>query len=854
MTINPSAIPVEIRTLPRWIRWRSVPDDPKPRKVPVRPSSPGNASTTDPETWGTFDEALSHVGEDNTAGLGFVFSKDDRIVGVDLDDCLTDGSLSEKASDLVARFGTYVEKSPSGRGIHLIGHGSLNGHRGLNRKKESGIEVYDSGRYFTMTGEALPDTLLVIAECQSAIDALVAELEPPPRPTLVRPSPAVEDFPLSDRIKRASAYLAKISPSVAGQAGDAQAFEAAAAIIRGFALPEDVGFDLLWTEWNPICVPPWTEQRIRHKARQGFEADRPLGYLLGEPTPRGLVRLAGRVLTGATAGAPAQTPPPVDEAFHLTDYGNAERFVKRHGAVTRYCFLWDQWLIWDGRRWAPDVKEAALELAKDTVRSIYDEIAVAGDSEERKALFRHAQRSESDARLRAVLSVARSEAGLPVLPDQLDADPWLLNLENGILDLRTGKLEPHDQGRLMAKLLPVTYDASADAPIWLSFLDRVMGGKADLIEFLQRAVGYSLTGNTREQCLFVLHGTGSNGKSSFLDTARAFLGEYAEQADPKTFEVKKSDTVSNDIARLKGARLVAASETESGGRLAESLVKQMTGGEPLTARFLHREFFTFRPEFKVWLATNHKPVIRGADNAIWRRIRLVPFDVVIPPEERDKDLLQKLRGELPGILAWAVRGCLAWQRDGLREPESVLSATAEYRAEMDVLGEFFEERCHFDGRSWAFSSELYKEYLGWSEGSKEYQMSRRTFGMSLTERGLRRKQDGYGRQIWIGIGLGANQQQNLDGTADTADVRQIGIYPPRSSLMCVNPDSSAVSAVSAISTEQSASYGTADRKNPSAVSAVSAVSHAPFTCPSCGSHSARSSKSGKPICTTCFGG
>lgn len=474
---------------------------------------------------------------------------------------------------------------------------------------------------------------------------------------------------------------------------------------------------------------------------------------------------------------------------HLTDLGNAERFADQHRADVRYAFGWDAWLGWDGRRWLRDSAEESVCRAKLTVRSIYREAEQAADSRYAAELAKHAQKSESEGRIRALLSLARSEAGVPVLPESLDADAWVLNVANGVLDLRSGALNPHDRLALHTKLCPTEYAVDAPCTAWDVFLERVIPDP-ELRGFLQRAVGYSLTGDTREQCLFVLHGLGSNGKSTFLDTVRELLGDYAEQTRPETFQIRKDDQASNDIARLKGARLVAASETESGARLAESLVKQMTGGEPLTARFLHREFFTFRPSFKVFLATNHKPVIRGTDHAIWRRVKLIPWDVTIPVEERDQSLPTRLRAELPGILAWAVRGCLEWQRGGLRVPAAVDNATAEYREEMDRLGGFFLEQCHFDRRSKASATELYREYKRWCEAANDDPISQRAFGMSLGERGLKSAMDGYGRKYWKGIGLGRK------GTEDTDHTDRLLPFSPKNTPHVRDYPSSSVSSVS----------------------------------------------------------
>ena len=405
--------------------------------------------------------------------------------------------------------------------------------------------------------------------------------------------------------------------------------------------------------------------------------------------------------------------------------------------------------MWDGKRWIKDDTGEVYRLAKETVASIYREAAAAPDEETRKALAKHALRSESGAKIREMIYLARPE--VPVMPEDLDASADLLNTENGTVDLRSGELREHRREDLITKIAPVAYRPGAAAPAWEAFLERVLPN-AELRAFVQRASGYSATGDTSEQCMFINHGAGANGKSTFQEAIATALGDYAMRAPTEMLLTKRSGGVPNDVARLKGARFVAASETEEGRRLAESLVKDLTGQDTITARFMRGEFFDFRPTHKLWLSTNHKPEIRGTDNAIWRRIRLIPWSVTIPAAEQDKKLPEKLHGELPGVLAWIVRGGLEWRRGGLRAPEEVRWATVEYRTEMDVLAAFLDECCILRSDAMAFAKALYTAYKEWCEANGEHAEKQRRFGMRLTERGLRREKVG-GLFRWYGIGL-----------------------------------------------------------------------------------------------------
>jgi putative DNA primase/helicase len=436
--------------------------------------------------------------------------------------------------------------------------------------------------------------------------------------------------------------------------------------------------------------------------------------------------------------------------FNLTDLGNSERFVADHGQDVRYCYPWGKWLVWTGARWEADDSGKVHRLAKETVRGIYQEAAEAESESQRKELARHATRSEAEARIRAMLELAKSEVS--VSTDDLDRDPWLLNVLNGTVDLhQSGELMEHRREDLITKLAPIEYDPEARAATWEAFLRRVLP-KEEVREFVRRAAGYSLTGDTSEQCMFINHGGGNNGKSTFQETIAAALGDYAMRAPTEMLLARRAGGIPNDVARLKGGRFVMSSETEEGRRLAESLVKDLTGQDTISARFMRAEWFDFTPTHKLWLSTNHKPEIRGTDNAIWRRIRLVPWTVAIPPAEQDKKLLAKLRKELPGILAWAVRGCLKWQREGLAEPEEVRSATAAYRSEMDVLAAFIEDRCVVGRGLEAQATPLYNAYREWAESAGEKAEKQRGFGMRLTERGFAREKRG-GTYRWLGIGL-----------------------------------------------------------------------------------------------------
>jgi putative DNA primase/helicase len=354
-----------------------------------------------------------------------------------------------------------------------------------------------------------------------------------------------------------------------------------------------------------------------------------------------------------------------------------------------------------------------------------------------------------------MLSLAQSEPGIPILPEDMDKDPWVLNVANGTIDLKTGCIKAHRRENLITKLASVEYWPDAECPFWLEHLEKIFQGNVGLISFLGLGIGYSLTGITDERVMFISHGTGANGKTTTHEVIAQILGDYAVRTPTESILIKRDPGIPNDLAKLKGARFVYCSEVEEGKRMAESLIKDLTGNDTISARFMRGEWFTFQPSCKLWIATNHKPGIRGTENAIWDRIRLIPFNVSIPQCDRipRSRMMERLTPEFPGILAWAVQGCKEWIQFGLQTPDEVKEATEGYRGEMDVVGEFIDERCIISKMATASAKDLYESYVKWAEGSGERPVPQRTFGLRLTERGFYNERTTRGRHRWVGIGV-----------------------------------------------------------------------------------------------------
>ena len=380
--------------------------------------------------------------------------------------------------------------------------------------------------------------------------------------------------------------------------------------------------------------------------------------------------------------------------FPLTDLGNAERLVARHGADLRYVRQWGE-MVWDGKRWTLDTTGEFTRRAKDTVRAMVAEAGALPDHE-RQALIKHSLASESTRAIAAMQELAKTERAIAATPEMFDRDPFLINVANGTLDLRTQQLREHRRNDLITKFAPVAFDPDAKCPRWERFLDDVMDGREEMVAFLKRAIGYALTGDTREQKFLFLYGRGGNGKGALTRTIEKMLGDYYRQASFVSFlETRRNaGAATPDLARLIGARCVAASESNGVQRLDEGLIKTLVGEDTMPVRLLYREQFDFRATFKLLLIANEKPTIRGTDNGIWRRLLLVPFTVTIPEDRVDHTLEPTLQGEeLAGVFRWAVEGCAQWLERGLAAPGAVRAATATYRTEQDVFSAFLEEHC-----------------------------------------------------------------------------------------------------------------------------------------------------------------
>lgn len=776
------AIPTELKAPSQWVAFRYEWDERKDdwNKAPRTPRTGRLASTTNPATWGTFDEARAAAERGDFDGIGFVFTANDPYAGIDLDHCRDPqtGILQQWARQIVEDIPGYWEVSPRSEGIKAIVKATMAPN---SKHKTPSVEQYDQGRYFTLTGHRLPDTVGTIMERQVEFDTLYRKTFPDINTERKDPKGASKTTTLDDHsiIDRAMAASngAKFARLWRGDTTDYSGDESAAdlslcSLIAFWTGPDPSRIDSLFRQ-SGLMREKWDSQRP-----QGTYGSMTINRALSERTQfyTPLYTPPLRLVGSGTSSKDKDDHtdgnlPTEDDAIHFTDMWNAQRLVMEHGGNFRWCKSLGSWLVWDGARWVTDDTYGIMRYAKLTTRFMLAEAAKAPTDERMKALGKHALKSQSESRLNAMINLAKSEPGIAAVPEAFDADPWLLNVRNGTVDLRTGKCRDHRHEDLLTKIAPVVYDQHATCPTFLRFLRDIMKGRDELVDFMQHAIGYTLVGTTREQVMLILHGGGANGKSTLIETLIALLGDYARSMPSDALMVKRGDDgPKNEIARLRGVRLAAAVESDEGRRFSEAFVKQITGSDTVTVRHLYNDFFDMRPEFTVWLSTNHKPQIKNTDHGIWRRIRLVPFDVTFKDKasidagdegvlHKDEYMLERLREELPGILNWVIAGCMAWQRDGLPVPAPVIQATEGYRAEMDLVAAWVADCCVEIPTVECKAVDLHKSYAAWCEENGERSMSARALGPRLNERGVTPKRGAKGVRMWCGIGLRADTSQ-----------------------------------------------------------------------------------------------
>lgn len=740
------AIPDELRKLHQWGNYHRiwVPKRNKYTKIPIDPWNGKDGKSNDSSTWSDFDTAMRALDKyPQSDGLAFYFAN--GYVGLDIDhiadelEKVQEGdndpeNYVNKVRELTQQ--TYMEVSMSGEGIHCIFKGKIPG----DRRRKANVEMYQSGRFFALTGNAIFEDH---PQVSSLDDEEMSDLY-----NHYFHSDKVASFPVSSAVNITSNDLTE--DEVIHRAENSRTGMRFKLFMNGgweefypsqseadLAFANDLAF---WTGRNFSMM----DSIFRRSSLMRDKYDEKHGK-----TTYGIALLNKAINETHDVFNPKDKPVfNYDMSFlekdrekpkpprTWDDTGNALRFLDRYGDSVKYSYVDKTWYFYNGNYWEPDHQGLIEKLADKTVKAMDNEkLHIWPGTEEDKAIEKWEKFKASSRNNRSKKNMIEEvKHHIPVLHGDFDKEHMLLNTISGYVDLNSGVLKDHDRKKMFSQMTNVEYTDHIDAPEWDKFLHQIFDDNEELIHYIQKAVGYSSTGSTKEQVMFILYGNGRNGKSIFINTIADVLGSYAKTMNVSSIMVHNNNSANSDIARLEGARLVISSEANEGSRLDEGLVKQMTGGDKMVARHLYASEFEFTPEFKLWMATNHKPLIRGTDDGMWRRIMLIPFPVQIPADKVDKELKYKLEREGSGILNWIVQGAMMWQSEGLNPPQIVTNASKEYRDEMDVISFFVSECCEIGDGYQAPAGELFETYKNWAEDSSEYSMRKQKFGREMKKK------------------------------------------------------------------------------------------------------------------------
>ena len=741
MTTYLSNIPDELKQLNNWCVWKFENRNGKRTKIPFNAATGEFAKSNDKSTWSSYETAVNAEGVD---GIGFFFEP--PYLGIDIDDIDDDlhrfkqgDKLDNIVSEFNEAFKSYTEVSPSGNGLHIIVKGKIPG----SRRRKGNIEMYDSGRFFTMTGKNIGKYKDVTEVSEQVFKTIYNKYLPDNTikyPTTNNYQENIHNLSEIDVIneiynsKQAKLFDDLMKGNYEPYYTSHSEADMALANILAFWCAKDYSqMDSIFRQSN-LYRDKWDEKRKNstYGEQTLFKAINEVNniYTPKQEREENPLRYALSHIFDAEKK---------DKEYPIRSYddtGNADRFIDRYGHLYKHSYITNKFYIYDGQKWKVDDRGAIRKLIDEMIESIKNEKVLHSEDvteeEAREAFQKYYKKTRGTQSKKNIMNELMHRK--TVTPDEFDKDDMLLNVANGYIDLTSRELYKHDINKMFSQIANTDYSEKMQPAVWLDFLNDIFAGNKAVIRYIQKALGYSLTGSTREQVMFILFGKGRNGKSIFVETIAEILGDYSNNMQAKSLMVKKNDNVNTDIARLSKARFVTSSEPNEGFRFDEGLIKQITGGDKVTARFLYAEEFEYTPKFKIWVSTNHKPIIRGTDDGIWRRLVLIPFDVQIPEEKVDKDLKYKLLREAPAILNWMAEGAYMWMREGLELPEKLKASSKAYRTEMDVIEQFIEDECKRvdDGRVKA--NELYSVYKNWANENNAYKMSNKDFGQKMKEK------------------------------------------------------------------------------------------------------------------------
>jgi len=755
-------IPLSLRSTPQWVAWRYITRDGKQTKAPVSPHDGSLADSTSPKTWGTFDDAVEACqGDSSLAGVGFVFTADDPYCGVDLDDSIdADGNIKPWAVDLLAKLDSYAEISPSNRGLKVFIKANKPGKRCRKAYHDGGIEIYDRDRFFTVTGERLPNYPSDINLRQQSLELVYASVFGGDKPGAAVSSNSGPSSPTDDRASVALSdseiiELACMKPRTGdkfrslwdGNWNDHynSASEADSSVVFTLAYytKDAAQIDRIFRQ-SKLMRAKW-DQLHGSETYGATTISKALSKVTKQYTPKKKRPNSQRSQPPANLGFPKAA---IDWDFKSdqTENAMAVEFIDGNQAKLRYVPSWKKWLAWDGKRWKVDIDQSrTTRLARRLVRNYWDRLLAIQLEKQQKEWADFCRWANRKTTIENFVSLARCDARTTIDHELLNQNTYFLNLQNGTLDLSTWEFRDHRQTDSITQIANVAYDPKAECPNWRAFIDLIFGSDDEAKRYIQALLGYSCSGDVGEHILPICYGSGANGKSTLWNAIVELLGDYAMLAPSKLLlgTTNEHDTV---IASLYQRRLVAISEPDEGSKLREARVKELTGDEQITARRMREDYWSFRRTHKFWLSTNHLPQINGTDEGIWRRIKLIPFRVDLRKvTEPIPDYHKLLVGEEgPGILNWLLDGFKDWRANGFIEPQSVVSETQTYRGKSDEIGRFIDDCCNVSPELVVVSSDLYHAYRQWGGEQSQTRFStamqarfvcaKRTFGRLRNKR------------------------------------------------------------------------------------------------------------------------
>ena len=745
-------IPNELKQLNNWCVWVYQEREGKKTKVPVNPVDGELAKSNDPSTWSDYDTAVHVYDTTNANGIGFSFTP--PYVGIDIDDIADEVErykLGDYDTNIVFEFyetfKSYGELSPSGTGFHIITKGKIPG----TRRRKDNVEMYDSGRFFTVTGKTLGKYDEVTEVTPGNFERIYRKYLPDNVQKL-----NYNDHGISHNLSD-SEVIAKALNSK--QADKFRMFLNGGWETQFSSQSEaDMAFANMLAFW---CARDYIQMDsiFRRSSLMREKWDMKRGKTTyGEATLYKAINETAEVYTPTNKREPlkydlsfldkGKTTEEVKElpARSWDDTGNAQRFMDNFGDLVKYSYGSKTFYVYDGQKWHADDMGFVNRLIDTTIENMkFEKVSIPeGEDDEEAAIEAFKKHIKYSRSTRSKKNIQEELKHLTAVPmDAFDKDNMSFNVQNGYIDLSSGTLMQHDKDKLFSKIANVEYSNKMRPDAWIDFLNDIFDGDQELIRYIQKALGYSLTGSAEEQIMFILLGNGRNGKSLFVNTIAEILGDYSKNTQAETLMEKKGERINNDVARLNDARFVTSTEPNQGFVFDEGLVKQMTGDDKVSARFLHQEFFEFEVKFKIWLATNHRPIVKGTDDGIWRRLITIPFDVQIPTHKVDKKLKFKLMREAPAILEWMVEGCLLWQKEGLENlPQKIVEANAAYRFEMDPVQSFIEEECILGDGFEEGGSTLYDAPAKWCVDNDRYDVGKNNFGKQMKSKFKSRRSNG----------------------------------------------------------------------------------------------------------------